>query len=92
MPATVAPPSKPWYLYILGNAKGLLYVGITVDLARRIAQHNGKTKKGARFTRGRGPWYILYVEHIGPGVSQALRRERQVKRFHKPQKLRLCGY
>ena len=36
------------------------YVGITTDLNRRLAQHNGLLSGGAKSTRGKGPFEILY--------------------------------
>ncbi|MDX2298217.1 MAG: GIY-YIG nuclease family protein, partial [Xanthomonadaceae bacterium] len=41
--------ARIWFVYLLECRGGRLYTGITVDVARRFAQHvNGK---GARYTR-----------------------------------------
>lgn len=65
-----------WFVYVLGNGRGVTYTGIAKDVAARLAKHNAGT--GARFTKGRGPWSVLHVE--GPmGHSDALRREMAVK-------------
>ena len=37
------------------------YVGWTLDLERRLAEHNGASKKAAKSTRGRG-WALIYAE------------------------------
>lgn len=37
------------------------YVGVTTDLCRRLRQHNGALKGGARRTRGRQWEIVLYV-------------------------------
>ncbi|MEG6593009.1 GIY-YIG nuclease family protein, partial [Desulfovibrio sp. 1188_IL3213] len=45
--------SDPWLVYLLECADGTLYCGITRDMERRLAQHNGALAGGARYTRGR---------------------------------------
>ena len=53
----------PFYCYIVQNASKRTYVGSTNDLRRRLRQHNGLIKGGARSTAGRGPWtYLLYIQ------------------------------
>jgi putative endonuclease len=68
-----------WTLYVLLNEAGIAYTGIALDVQARLSMHNNGT--GAKFTRGRGPWKIIYVE--GPfSHGDALRRERTVKKDH----------
>lgn len=45
----------PYYTYILRCKDDSLYTGITTDLARRIAEHNGWGDKGAKYTASRRP-------------------------------------
>lgn len=78
---------KQWVLYILACKDGSLYTGITDDLQRRLAAH--RTGKGAKYTRGRGPFTLRYLEHC-ESHSQALRRELQVKKLKRSEKLKLC--
>jgi structure-specific endonuclease subunit SLX1 len=40
----------PWYVYLLESSSGATYVGATVDPDRRLRQHNGELKGGARAT------------------------------------------
>lgn len=79
---------KQWVLYMLECGDGSLYTGITDDLNRRLAAHSAG--KGAKYTRGRGPLTVRYLEHC-ESHSAALRREIQVKRLTRSQKLKLCA-
>ena len=78
---------KQWVLYILECKDGTLYTGITDDLERRLAAH--RAGKGAKYTRGRSPLILRYVEKCDDH-SQALRREYAVKQLTKTEKLELC--
>jgi putative endonuclease len=53
------------FVYVLAakNKSGrcVTYVGWTLDLDRRLAEHNGQGRRGAKSTRGRA-WTILYAE------------------------------
>lgn len=55
----------PFYVYCLATVKEPIqtYVGATVDLDRRLAQHNKEKSGGARLTSMReGDWYrVCYV-------------------------------
>lgn len=77
---------KTWKLYILRCSDGSLYTGITVDVEARFAQHSSGT--GAKYTRGRGPLELVYVEQCRDH-SHALKREYQVKSLSKNDKLAL---
>lgn len=78
--------NKTWYLYIVECRDGSLYTGITDDIPRRLEQHN--SGKGAKYTRGRGPVCLRYQETCGTH-GDALRREIQVKRLSRKEKLEL---
>lgn len=68
---------KNFFVYVIKNPMNLLYTGIAKDIDRRIIEHNNG--KGAKFTRGRGLWQIIYSE--GPlEHGDALRRELEIKR------------
>lgn len=76
-----------WILYMLECGDGSLYTGITVDVARRLEAH--RSGKGAKYTRGRGPLTLRYQETC-ESYPQALRREAQIKRLPRKEKLALC--
>jgi predicted GIY-YIG superfamily endonuclease len=45
-------------VYLLEDAKGRTYVGATVNLTRRLRQHNQDVSGGARQTKRGGPWHV----------------------------------
>ncbi len=59
------------------------YVGVTTDPDRRLEEHNGKGKRGARRTRKGRPWERVYVE-VAADMVAAMKREYRVKRLHRP--------
>lgn len=68
----------PWYVYILRCGDGSLYTGIALDVAARLAAH--RAGRGARYTRGRGPFELCGVRRCAT-KGEALRLERAVKRL-----------
>ncbi|MGE5370938.1 MAG: GIY-YIG nuclease family protein [Solirubrobacterales bacterium] len=78
--------TNPYIVYIVRCSDGTLYTGVTNDLDDRIRKHN--QGRGARYTRGRAPVTLLYTESV-PGKSEALKREYEIKRLPRSQKLAL---
>tara|TARA_A100001015_G_scaffold274883_1_gene331640 strand:+ start:502 stop:816 length:315 start_codon:yes stop_codon:yes gene_type:complete len=75
-----------YQLYLLINTKNqYTYLGITNNSTRRLRQHNGELKGGAKYTRmkkGEGKWeYYMKIE--GLTKSQALSMERTTKNYRK---------
>jgi putative endonuclease len=78
-----------WFLYILrSEARGHFYTGITTAPLKRVNQHNGVLKGGAKATRAGRPWQLVYLEAC-PDKSTALRREAALKRLGRPAKVAL---
>lgn len=75
-----------WYLYILRCKDDSLYTGITTDVEKRLEAH--RSGKGAKYTRGRGPLELVYREQCGDH-SAALKREAEIKRLPREEKLKL---
>lgn len=74
-----------WYVYMIRASDESLYTGITTDVERRFREHGG-TAKGARFFRGRQPLEVVYTE-IHPDRGSALKREAQIKKLSRNNKL-----
>lgn len=74
------------YVYIVRCSDGTLYTGWTVDLQRRVREHNAG--RGARYTRQHGPVDLVYWEML-PNRSAALKREVEIKRRGRIYKERL---
>ena len=68
------------YVLIARNKSGRTrtYVGWTLDLERRLAEHNGKKNGGAKFTRGQ-VWTLVYAEKYRTR-KRAMAREYTLKR------------
>ena len=77
-----------WSLYIIQCQDGSLYTGITTDISRRIKEHNAK--KGAFYTQNKTPVKLVYQEEMA-NQSQARRREAEIKKLTRKQKLELIG-
>lgn len=73
--------TNPWWVYVIRSKTGRTYVGATTDEIRRLRQHNGEIKGGARSTRGFRPWEIIRVIGPIPTQSEALKEERRVKKL-----------
>ncbi len=71
----------PSFVYVLAarnpDGRTVTYVGWTLDLDRRLAQHNGKAN-GAKTTRGR-QWALVYAEKHRTRKG-AMRREFTLKK------------
>ena len=78
--------NKQWLVYILQCGDGTLYTGITDDLPHRLEMH--RAGKGAKYTRGRSPLTLVYLENAD-SYSEALKREYRIKQLPRVEKLKL---
>jgi len=65
---------------------GTLYIGITTDLVRRVSEHMNGLTRG--FTQKYGVHRLVYYEHCDD-VYEAIRREKQLKKWNRSWKIRL---
>lgn len=73
------PQENKYFCYIIASGSRT-YNGYTVNLVRRLRQHNGELAGGARATSGKGPWRYI---SIMTAPSWTAVRAMQVEWSHK---------
>src|SRR3954463_3539975 len=80
-------PMSGGYVYILASAaNGILYVGVTSDLVRRIYEHRNGLIPG--FTKKYGVKRLVYFERY-EDIQTAIQREHNIKHWPRKWKVRL---
>lgn len=74
---------KEYYVYILTNKSGTLYIGVTGNLQKRIWEHKNKVVEG--FTKKYNIDKLIYFEQT-ENVMSALEREKQLKKWKRQKK------
>ena len=75
------------YVYILTNRKqGVLYIGVTSDLVKRIWQHREGLAEGftKRYNLKTLVWFEVHQE-----IMSAITREKQIKKWNRVWKIEL---
>lgn len=72
-------------VYILRTSSNTLYTGQTNNLEKRLREHKNKTSKSAKYLRSFKSLELAYSESH-PTLSQALKREAQIKNLSHAQK------
>jgi len=76
-----------YYLYIITNKKdGVLYIGVTNDLERRMKEHKQKLVKG--FSSKYNLNKLMYFETY-QYINDAIKREKNVKKWKRNWKIKL---
>jgi putative endonuclease len=78
--------NKMYFVYILLTDRGTLYTGQTNNLEKRMAVH--KSGKGAKYLRSFKSFELVYTEEVST-LSQALKREAEIKKWPRQKKLEL---
>ncbi|MBA3721029.1 MAG: GIY-YIG nuclease family protein [Parachlamydiaceae bacterium] len=81
--------TKQWEVYIIQTNSGKLYTGITTDLDRRFKDHLNNPQ-GAKFFHFSSPEKIVFRESH-PDRSSATKREIEIKKLSRSQKLELLN-
>jgi putative endonuclease len=76
-----------WFVYIVQCADKTLYTGITLNLDRRLEEHNS-VDSGAKYTRGRQPVKLVYDAAFKDRAAAA-KEEARIKKLYKSQKIKL---
>lgn len=76
--------SRKYYVYIMSSVSGVLYIGVTNDLERRVIQHKDGAIDG--FTKKYRCRNLVYYEEF-QYVDKALDREKQLKRWSRKKKI-----
>ncbi|MCR2834668.1 GIY-YIG nuclease family protein [Parerythrobacter lacustris] len=75
------------WVYIMSNKRdGVLYVGVTADLAARISQH--RASRGSAFCRKYGLDRLVYAEPH-EDIDAAITREKAIKAWNRAWKIEL---
>lgn len=75
------------WVYIMSNrADGVLYIGVTADLSRRIVQH--RVGKGSAFCRRYGLKRLVFAEEHD-SIEEAIAREKAMKAWKRAWKIEL---
>jgi putative endonuclease len=78
--------SNEYFVYILSNKSGTLYIGVTNNLEQRLFQHKNKLNQG--FTNKYNINRLVYFESTDD-ITTAITREKQLKGMLRTKKLEL---
>jgi len=77
---------KTYYVYIMTNKSGTLYVGVTNDLTRRVLEHKNHMIEG--FTKKDKITRLVYYDET-TDINEAIAREKQLKGWLRKKKVAL---
>ena len=81
--------ARDWYVYLVECCDTSLYCGVTKNPEQRCTDHN-TPKRGAKYTRARQPVKLVWQEG-GYTKSEAYRKEYEIKRLSRAEKLKLIA-
>jgi putative endonuclease len=79
--------ASAYYVYILASGRyGTLYIGVCNDMSKRLTLR--RTGRGSLFVRKYSVTRLVYMETYASPL-EAIRREKQLKEWHRDWKIRL---
>ncbi|MBF0196376.1 MAG: GIY-YIG nuclease family protein [Planctomycetes bacterium] len=81
--------TQDWFVYMLRCADDSIYTGISTDVDRRIEEHNGKGKKGAKALKGKRPVKLAWKSEKLSSRGEASKLEYALKKLRKTEKERI---
>ncbi len=75
-----------FYVYIVASKSGVLYIGFTNNLMRRVAEHKRDLVDG--FTKQYQCHKLVYSEYYS-WVQEAIGREKEIKKWRREKKIKL---
>ena len=64
------------WVYVIQNAEGRFYIGMTTDLQLRLIDHNTGVSKSTKY---HGPWKLVWSQEY-PTIGEARKVENKLKR------------
>lgn len=77
---------RQYFVYIMASISGVIYVGVTNDLVRRVWEHKNDLIKG--FTKKYKCHKLVYFK-AGESVYGAISREKEIKKWRREKKVKL---
>jgi putative endonuclease len=84
--AKISRVDRTSHVYVMASKSGVLYVGVTSNLAKRIAQHKGQQVPG--FTQIYNVTKLVWFEPHAD-VRSAISREKEIKSWRRSKKVAL---
>jgi putative endonuclease len=79
---------RTFWVYVMSNPWRTLYIGVTSNLERRVAQHKSMSRPG--FTARYALTDLVYFEETS-SAEAAITREKQLKGWLRSRKVALIG-
>ena len=77
---------RTFYVYIVSSPSRVIYIGVTNDISRRLAQHRSGNSVG--YVSRHGTFRLVHLESTNDAMA-AIRREKQLKGWRRSKKLAL---
>jgi len=67
---------EEYRVYVIENDDAQRYIGISADVAHRVAQHN---EGASKWTKGKGPWHLVWTSEA-KSLTEARKFENLLKK------------